>query len=201
MISSIGGSSTWGASDFTVGSASQRQKAMFDRLDADGDGKITKAELKAAIPAGGKGPSVDDIMSQADTNGDGAIDESENDAFLSKMDARGKAGAPSGPPPQGGGGTSDAGKIFDKLDTNHDGKVSIAELLAAKPNGASESDAQQFLKEVDTNGDGTIDKNENDAFFKKMDDLRKSVMQQGSVYNDRGKQQADIVGSVVNAVA
>src|SRR5690348_552856 len=71
--------------------ATQRQE-LFQKLDTNGDGKISKDELGAALAnqqssggANSKGPSLDDLFSRIDTNGDGSIDQSENDAFLSSV--------------------------------------------------------------------------------------------------------------------
>jgi Ca2+-binding EF-hand superfamily protein len=79
--------SEWNAQD-----AAQRQQDVFKKIDADGDGKVTKDELKTFLssksggansPAGA--PSIDDIFSRIDTNGDGTIDESENASFMQSM--------------------------------------------------------------------------------------------------------------------
>jgi Ca2+-binding EF-hand superfamily protein len=207
MVSSVSGSSFAGFQSYGAVSATQRHKDMFNRLDADSDGKITLAELKAGRPADGKGPDVQKIMEKADTNGDGAIDETENENFLSKMDAQRPQGPPPGPPPSGGRGkgvneTSDSSTaIFDKLDTNKDGKVSLAELMAAKPDNATEEDTVNLLKTIDTNGDGSIDKSENDAFMKKIQELRDLISQNARGYNNQGQSQVSAVGTVVNAMA
>ncbi len=50
------------------------------------------------------------------------------------------------------------GSAFDSIDTNHDGKISFAEALAAYPNLT-----QDVFYTVDTNGDGFITKEELEA--------------------------------------
>jgi Ca2+-binding EF-hand superfamily protein len=207
MVSSVSGSSFAGYQGYSTISATQRHKEMFARLDADSDGKITATELQSGRPAGGRGPDVQQILERADTNGDGSIDSTKNESFLSKMDAQRPQGPPPGGPPPGGGGAKESDSstssttIFDKLDTNKDGKVSLAELMAAKPDGASEADTANLMKEIDTNGDGSIDRSENEAFMTKMKELRALLEQNTRAYNSQGQLQASAVGSLVNASA
>jgi Ca2+-binding EF-hand superfamily protein len=208
MVNTVSGSSFAGYQNFSASSVAQRHKEMFQQLDADGDGKITESELKAGRLGNGRGPDVKEVMKQADTNGDGAIDKSENETFLSKMDAQRPSGPPPGPPRSGKGGKegSDSSSvssstIFDELDTNKDGKVSLQELMAAKPDDASETDTVNLMKEIDTNGDGLIDKNENATFMAKMKEMRELLNQQTQIYNRQGQRQVQYAGTVVNASA
>jgi EF-hand domain pair len=47
---------------------------LFSLIDADGDGKITKAEFESALGAGGTNlQAADNVFSQIDKNGDGSI--------------------------------------------------------------------------------------------------------------------------------
>ena len=71
--------------------------AMFKKLDADGDQKVSKAEFEKAMAArashghGGHkagGPSADDLFAKIDSDGDGSISEAENAAFMKSMEAR-----------------------------------------------------------------------------------------------------------------
>jgi Ca2+-binding EF-hand superfamily protein len=59
---------------------------MMQTADKDGDGKITKDELTAVQPKNYTGPSVETIFSKLDTNGDGAIDVTENETARTEMD-------------------------------------------------------------------------------------------------------------------
>lgn len=58
--------------------------AMFERLDTQGDGKVTHNELLRVFEDVGhcKHSSVDELMKEADTNNDGAIDYDEFSAWL-----------------------------------------------------------------------------------------------------------------------
>ena len=49
----------------------------FRTLDTDGDGKITRKELRATLPADVTDATIDQIMKDADFDGDGAIDKAE----------------------------------------------------------------------------------------------------------------------------
>ncbi|MGH6651816.1 MAG: EF-hand domain-containing protein [Sphingopyxis sp.] len=64
--------------------------ALFARMDANGDGKIDKAELTKAAEAraakkGDAAPvdsaKIDEMIKRIDTNGDGAVDKAEMDAM------------------------------------------------------------------------------------------------------------------------
>lgn len=55
-------------------------EAIFASVDADGDGLVSKKELKSALRRMGREASegrVDAIMRQADHDGDGLIDKEE----------------------------------------------------------------------------------------------------------------------------
>jgi len=74
------------------------EEEMFTSIDTDSDGSISKSELSAffeSAPAGnGQTPSVNDIFSQDDSNGDSLISKDE---FLSALEAR--KSERQGPPP------------------------------------------------------------------------------------------------------
>lgn len=105
------------------------------RLDANHDGVITRAEMIAEAEA---------RFAAMDTNKDGTVTADEREAARAAM--RAQRGGGDGPRGGGagmrGGGDREmtraealdrAGKRFDRLDTNHDGKLDAAELAAARP--------------------------------------------------------------------
>ncbi len=60
---------------------------------------------------------------------------------------------------------------FSTLDTNKDGSISLDELEAAAPGGASatsNANVQALFKAMDTNGDGSISQDEKSAFDQKV---------------------------------
>lgn len=75
--------------------------AMFARIDANGDGKIDKAEVtkmaqaqaaKKGDTAPVDGAKIDEMIKRLDTNGNGAVDKAEMDA-MHKARAAGEGGA------------------------------------------------------------------------------------------------------------
>ncbi|MFT5467255.1 MAG: Ca2+-binding EF-hand superfamily protein [Verrucomicrobiales bacterium] len=166
------------------GAAKGDRGAFFDRLDANGDGKVSEVEAP---------PEVWEKLSKLDKNGDGAVAKSE---------------LPQGPAVGGGGGASkiveflkqmDAdgnGKISEaeagerwarlgKLDKNKDGAIDLATELPEIPTGPGAGagkgalfakadkngdkkltedelpeQAWERLSKLDKNGDGAVDENE-----------------------------------------
>lgn len=167
MISQINSSMSLAAEGTGISSASQRHQEMFTKLDTNGDQKIDVVELQAGAPADGRGKDAAAILAEADTNGDGKIDASENEAFLSKMESKGKpSGPPPGPPPAGGAGATENSEdqVYDPRDTNKDGVVSLQELLAAEDDEAADKGIKTLLASLaanapsyDEKGAGAID--------------------------------------------
>lgn len=58
--------------------------AMFQKADQDGDGKITKAEFKAAAPQGASESAVNEVFDSMDTNQDGVVSAEEYAAAMEK---------------------------------------------------------------------------------------------------------------------
>jgi len=113
-------------------------KELFEELDADGSGDISKQELYTVFRQRKRKPAEilkHKIAGVIDTDGDGTLSESE----LTGM--------------------------FDKIDVNGDGSITYEELygflVANKVIGASESTAvKELFKEIDQDNSGEIDKTE-----------------------------------------
>jgi Ca2+-binding EF-hand superfamily protein len=136
----------------------------FKKIDQDGNGKITKDELKAGMPQDGKGPSVDDIFSKVDTNQDGVINEAEDKAAFEQMRKN--------PPPDGPPDASQmATQLFKKADADGDGKITVDELTAILPKDTNGLSADDLLKSLDSDGDSTISQSE-------LEDSIKTMMEQ-----------------------
>ena len=147
-------------------------RARFAGLDADKDGFVTRAELP--MPVGMPmvqtgGPDM--LFDAMDTDKNGQISRAEFDAFHSGPNRmtivdggerrrvtilrrngldgpmRGMAGTP-------GQGALGLGMLFDRVDTNNDGKLSAAEVDAA---------ALARFDRIDDNHDGTISREERQA--------------------------------------
>ena len=106
------------------------------RADANGDGTVTRAEMIAEAEA---------RFAAMDTDKDGKVTPEERQAARATMRSQWRAGQP---PRAGGGGmmrgdpdrivtreetVQRAGARFDRLDTNHDGRLDAAEIAAGRP--------------------------------------------------------------------
>jgi Ca2+-binding EF-hand superfamily protein len=152
----------------------QRIQRLFARVDANRDGVITRDEIEAARAlrgnrqglrgqgmSGQRGAMRDParrgerMFARLDANHDGVITRGEFDAAMAarqqRMGARGDMG-----PRQGMGGGAHLGRagmggfrgqMFDRMDLNHDGRVSIQEATSA---------ALQAFDRADTNRDGIV---------------------------------------------
>jgi Ca2+-binding EF-hand superfamily protein len=122
---------------------------VFDRLDANHDGKITVAEADAARsqraqakggqPAQGHASAFHGLFLTADTNKDNVLTRAEFDAMGEQLKARMEHASVA----RGGMAT----RMFDKADTNKDGRVTLAEM--------QQTALAQFDR-ADLNHDGTI---------------------------------------------
>lgn len=165
----IGVSSIAAAQGDCKGEHKGRGAHMFERLDTNKDGKITRAESKTL---------ADQRFTSMDTNKDGAIVEAEIKAAHEKMRAEwqekhaaNKSGDKSadGSNRKGHGGHGGhhkipgAGGFFAKLDTNKDGKVTRAE--------ADVAETTRFNK-FDKNADGAVTREEAQTAHEEMKKAR-----------------------------
>ncbi|MFV0335283.1 MAG: EF-hand domain-containing protein [Tropicimonas sp.] len=111
----------------------------FAQLDADGDGKVTAAELEA-YPAA----RAAERFSQADADGNGALSPEELTAAIDRMRVE---------------------AMMSRLDTDGDGAVSQAEMEAMMGQmRETVKPGERMLERADTDKDGTISAAEYDAF-------------------------------------
>jgi Ca2+-binding EF-hand superfamily protein len=79
-MSSIGNLSS-GGSDLAAYLNKKQQHGpgdMFDKIDADGDGKISKSELETAFTqAGGTADQADKLFAKLDKDGDGSVSKAD----------------------------------------------------------------------------------------------------------------------------
>ena len=153
----------------------QLQQTLFDKIDSNSDGSITKTELEQAVSgAGGTTDSADALFSLLDPKNTGSVskqqfastlfgtpysdqvsatlidDQSQQSGSGQSCDSSGGAcGAP-------GGGLAQA--VFSKIDSNGDGSISKTELEdAATSVGDTTQAADTLYAQLDPNGTGSVD--------------------------------------------
>lgn len=128
-------------------------KKVFDRFDANKDGKISPEEYKAILKATRKKKNlltreVQKIFDVADADGDGFIDFNEFVEVQKK---------------EGGVKTTDLKSAFHTFDKDGDGKISVQEVYELQKGlgqPCSLQDCRKMVKAIDANGDGAIDLDE-----------------------------------------
>ncbi|XP_010033692.2 probable calcium-binding protein CML27 [Eucalyptus grandis] len=129
-------------------------RKVFDQFDANGDGKISAAELSQVLAAMGSAVPPEDLdraMAEIDADGDG---------FISLPEFAGLCR--SGPSPD-----ADLRDAFDLYDQDRNGLISAAELhlvLNRLSMNCSVEDCARMIKSVDGDGDGNVNFEE----FRKM---------------------------------
>jgi Ca2+-binding EF-hand superfamily protein len=125
-----------------VARAHDEGEVMFQKMDTNGDGKISADEWAAARKA---------MFKMMDTNGDGKISADEMQAAMEKQEKMmGK---------EGGKGMMTASEKMKMLDTNGDGSVSEEEFMSV---------GKTMFEKMDTNHDGYLTKAELKAGHEKM---------------------------------
>lgn len=141
------------------------REQIFQRVDTDNSNTISKDELAAAISSApgassASGPSVEALFAHIDTNGDGAIDQSENNAFLQAQQTQ-----PGQHAHRGHGGhrhhaaadpAGAAAAVFGAVDSDGDGSISKSDLLGAFPQHDDTTAIDQLFADADADGDGLI---------------------------------------------
>lgn len=121
-------------------------KQVFQKIDRDGDQKISPEELRSHLEAFGKADAAAEaknIFQVADTNKDGFISFNE---FLD-VHKRGVT-------------ASDIRSAFWVFDQNNDGRIDAEEVMAVLSKlgeSCTLEECQRMVRQIDKNGDGLVD--------------------------------------------
>ena len=154
--------SSWSALDdgTPLGLLEKDAEAVFDMLDTDSDGSITKAELSSKLEASGySAETIEKVFGKIDTNADNKISQQEwGDAYVKYVTLRTAPGL--------GGAlkeklSADADKVFDAIDTDSNGTISSDEMRDHLQGCGYESEfTDRMLKAIDFDASGEIDRDE-----------------------------------------
>jgi len=124
-------------------------QSIFQEIDANGDGVITKEELKQAFLKQGLQDSelllqVEEVFRTSDLDGDGTLSYEElvMTAVQRKLHAKEER----------------LWEAFCRFDKDLDGSITATEI--AEVLKVNEREAKQLIKEIDKNGDGVVDYDE-----------------------------------------
>jgi Ca2+-binding EF-hand superfamily protein len=155
-----------GHGGFTTSAIKQYQQNLFNQIDLNGDGSVSKTELEQAVgKAGGTTQAADALYSVLDPNNSGGFGEQQLaqvlpgsgfsdqvQAQLIGYQAQGWPGASSTPP-----GGQLAQSLFAQIDSNGDGTISKSELeQAVTKAGGSKEAADALYAKLDPNGTSSV---------------------------------------------
>ncbi|HEY6258713.1 MAG TPA: EF-hand domain-containing protein [Xanthobacteraceae bacterium] len=164
-----------GYGGYTLTAIKQFQQNLFNQIDRNGDGSVSKSELEQAVnQAGGGTKAADALYSLLDPGNSGGFSEQQfaqvlpgsglsdqTQAQLIGYQAQGWPGA-SSPPPDG----QLAQSLFAQIDSNHDGSISKAELeQAVTQAGGSQQAADALYAKLDPNGTGSVSEQQLQSLF------------------------------------
>jgi Ca2+-binding EF-hand superfamily protein len=168
MISGMNGTvHISGAADSAM--MTQRREAMFKKLDTDGSGTISKAEMQTGLSQtrskDGDTIDISEFFAKIDTDNNGEITQAETETFDNNMAKEMNQNRPN---------------RFKEMDTDGNGSVSKDELttmLESMPdNGQEKPDVDKLFAEIDSDSSGEISQAESDAFEEKMASQRPQGM-------------------------
>lgn len=169
------------ATPHQAGTAREVESELFERLDKDGDGVVSREEAQGSA-------MLSDNWSQFDQDGDGALDEREFGDFRAEQGKVTRGGEPSvagagqtGAGQTGAGETGAAegmpetrhqeqtvgGDVVEQLDTDGDGQISQQE-------AQSDPRVADNWNQYDQDGDGQLDSREQDRLEQELGDTEEA---------------------------
>src|ERR1700722_17135276 len=162
----MSGLSGVGGGGFTPAAIKQFQQNLFNQIDTNGDGSVSKTELEQAVTkAGGGTQAADALYSVLDPNNTGGFSGQQlaqvlpgpgfSDQMQAQMIGYQAQGWPGASSAQGGGQL--AQNLFSQIDSNGDGSISQSELeQAVTTAGGTKAGADALFAKLDPNGTGSV---------------------------------------------
>ena len=141
--------------------ATESASRLFKDIDADGDGAVTKRELKAYLASHGRDAAAAERMFTAmDSDEDGILDYAEfkklHQEAIRSVDSEAKDVWRTLFADAGG-----ADQLFDAIDTDRDGALTRKEVAAyLTKSGGNDKMAARLLAVIDGDKDGLLDRQE-----------------------------------------
>jgi Ca2+-binding EF-hand superfamily protein len=144
----------------------QFQQNLFNQIDGDGNGSVSKTELEQAVTkAGGNTQAADALYSVLDPTNSGGFSEQQlaqalpSSGFSDQMQAQMIGYQAQGWP--GASGTQPGGQLaqslFSQIDSNGDGSISKSELeQAVTKAGGTQQAADALYAKLDPKGTGSV---------------------------------------------
>ncbi|KAL7231528.1 hypothetical protein ACSBR2_009723 [Camellia fascicularis] len=149
----------------SLGNSDEVEK-VFNKFDANGDGKISSSELRSILKALGTETSTEEVhrmMTEIDKDGDGFIDLRE----FTDFHRRGSDGGEGSNNNSSSSRNKELREAFDLYDRDQNGLISATELHSVMKRlgeKCSIKDCTRMIGSVDVDGDGCVNFEE----FKKM---------------------------------
>ncbi|KAH7852134.1 hypothetical protein Vadar_020981 [Vaccinium darrowii] len=149
-----------GSRHVTPAGGEKEVEQVFNKFDANGDGKISPKELRSLLKTLGTDTSEEEVgrvMEEIDKDGDGFIDPYEFTEFYKKGTSSSN----------GDDANKELRDAFDLYDKDKNGLISAGELhavLKSLGEKCSLADCSRMIRSVDVDGDGCVNFEE----FKKM---------------------------------
>jgi Ca2+-binding EF-hand superfamily protein len=162
----MSGLSGVGSGGFTAYAAKQFQQNLFNQIDLNGDGSVSKSELEQAVTkAGGNTQAADALYSALDPANSGGFGAQQfGQAFPGSGISHQMQAQMIGYQAQGWPGASStqagsrlAQSLFNQIDLNGDGSISKSELeQAVTKSGGTKEGADALYAKLDSNGTGSV---------------------------------------------